>query len=615
VNTTQAAVRGLRGFSFLGVAMRSQPHQHQLRLLLAAALALTACGPVTQTSGPRGRGSLPLATPCTLTGSVVAISLGSNELATITLDPSKNLVVNDVACGAATATNVTRINISSADTAAATDETVIIDFTSGTFAPGAASSLGLVIALGNGTSDTVQLIGTPTANVMAVGRTATEDYAIWNHDTYADVHMTGVEAITLTGGGGDDYLTGTSVVPQWVKASYYSSGLPSLKPLLLQGLAGNDTLIGGSGNDVLEGGDDNDSLAGGPGNDTEYGGLGDDTFDEGTAPNGADTFIGGGGFDLVSYAGRTANLTVTVGVGANDGEVGEGDDLRDDIGGVQGGTGNDTMTCAATIGCTLRGGPGNDTLTGRGGDDTLLGEAGNDLLQPGPGNDVINGGPGTDTITYADATGAVQVFLSVPGTPTTGNGAPGAGEDDSIDQVENIIGSNFGDYLVGNGANNLIIGGPGDDTMDGQAGNDLFPQGSAKDGADSITGGPGEDRVDYSLRSGNLHVTLDDVPDDGESGEGDNIGSDVEDVSGGSGNDVLTGNTGNNKLDGNGGNDTLSGGDGDDELTGGIGLNLLYGEDGNDVLDNVGGTGTCDCGNGEDIAICGNNALTNCELR
>ena len=84
------------------------------------------------------------------------------------------------------------------------------------------------------------------------------DYAIWNHDTYADVHLTGVDAITLTGGAGADTLSGTSLAPQWVRSSFYSSGLPTLKPLTLQGLAGNDTLLGGDGDDTLVGGDGDD---------------------------------------------------------------------------------------------------------------------------------------------------------------------------------------------------------------------------------------------------------------------------------------------------------------------------------------------------------------------
>jgi hypothetical protein len=38
----------------------------------------------------------------------------------------------------------------------------------------------------------------------------------------------------------------------------------------------------------------------------------------------------------------------------------------------------------------------------------------------------------------------------------------------------------------------------------------------------------GFDRVDYSDRTGNVSVTRDDQPNDGEPGEGDNVHSDTE---------------------------------------------------------------------------------------
>lgn len=587
--------------------MRS-PAGHLLYLLLAG---LAACAPAPATPAD-GLGQLPLATPCAISAGVVTVLLATNEVATLTLDGSHALTVNGVACATATQGNVTRINVSAADPAAVTDETVIIDFSNGTFAPGSASSLGMVIALGNGTSDLVQLIGPTAASVLVAGRTASEDYLLWNHDAYADLHLTGVEFITLTGGPGADTLSGSSLAPGWVAGSYYSSGLPSLKPLLLQGLGGNDTLVGGSGDDVLQGGDGDDSLAGGAGNDTENGGPGDDTFDEGAAPSGADIFIGGGGLDTVSYAGRSAALTVTVGSWADDGQAGEGDDVRADISVVVGGSGDDSLSCAGTVGCTLRGGPGNDTLRGSTGADALLGEAGDDLLHPGPGDDTVNGGPGTDTVDYHDASSFVTVTLGTPGTPTTGNGQ--AGESDSLDQVENIIGSAFDDFLTGNALDNVLTGGPGNDVLGGGAGNDTFLEGTAPSGHDTFIGGPGEDRVDYGGRGGDLTVTLDGVADDGEAGEQDNVGADVEDVTGGSGDDHLTGSALDNKLDGNGGDDVLHGGAGNDELTGGAGFNLLSGEDGDDILDDVGGTGSCDCGPGNDVAICAT-PLTNCELR
>ena len=58
----------------------------------------------------------------------------------------------------------------------------------------------------------------------------------------------------------------------------------------------------------------------------------------------------------------------------------------------------------------------------------------------------------------------------------------------------------------------------------------------------------------------------------------------IENIYGGSGNDILIGNSLNNALYGDGGDDVLSGGDGNDALNGGAGADALDGGDGNDSL-------------------------------
>ncbi|HEY3765621.1 MAG TPA: hypothetical protein VGL44_10735 [Gaiellales bacterium] len=68
--------------------------------------------------------------------------------------------------------------------------------------------------------------------------------------------------------------------------------------------------------------------------------------------------------------------------------------------------------------------------------------------------------------------------------------------------VENIIGSPFGDRLLGDGVDNTLTGGggndwigggPGDDVLRGGPGSDLFA--SADHTHDSINGGVGGDRA------------------------------------------------------------------------------------------------------------------------
>jgi Ca2+-binding RTX toxin-like protein len=131
--------------------------------------------------------------------------------------------------------------------------------------------------------------------------------------------------------------------------------------------------------------------------------------------------------------------------------------------------------------------------------------------------------------------------------------------------------------LVGGNGNDKLAGGPADDVLRGEA------------GADTLTGGGGRDTADYSDRTAPLNVSLDGAAGDGEAGENDNVGADVEAVNGGSGDDTLTGGDADNALNGGAGNDTLYGSGGSDQLDGGAGDDLLDGGIGADTL--IGGDG------------------------
>ena len=139
--------------------------------------------------------------------------------------------------------------------------------------------------------------------------------------------------------------------------------------------SGNDNLTAGT--DVtqsvtLMGGDDVDTLTGGAGITTLQG------------DGGGDLLNGGSGFDTVNYNRETSNdVIVTVNDGnANDGPVGEGDNVGALIESVIGGIGDDTLT----------GSTGNETLNGAGG---------GDLLDGGLGADILIGATGTDTASYS----------------------------------------------------------------------------------------------------------------------------------------------------------------------------------------------------------------------
>ncbi|MNO42448.1 Bifunctional hemolysin/adenylate cyclase precursor [compost metagenome] len=133
----------------------------------------------------------------------------------------------------------------------------------------------------------------------------------------------------------------------------------------------------------------------------------------------------------------------------------------------------------------LDGGDGNDVLSGGAGNDQLHGGMGNDLLIGGLGNDVLEGGEGNDTASYANAGSAVTVNLGVATPQNTG----GAGVD-TLQSIENLVGSNHDDTLTGDGNANIIYGGLGNDFLNGGGGDDVLIGGV---GNNTLTGGAGSD--------------------------------------------------------------------------------------------------------------------------
>jgi hypothetical protein len=138
----------------------------------------------------------------------------------------------------------------------------------------------------------------------------------------------------------------------------------------------------------------------------------------------------------------------------------------------------------------------------------------------------------------------------------------------------------------------VVSGGPGNDLLVGGPEDDVFQQGRHADGADRIYGGLGNDLVDYSARRRPIRADLRGDGGDGQRGENDTIGSDVEGIVGGHGADTLRGNSGENLLVGGPGPDRLSGGPGYDVLIGGPGDDSIQARDGS--IDAV------TCGPGDD---------------
>jgi Ca2+-binding RTX toxin-like protein len=376
----------------------------------------------------------------------------------------------------------------------------------------------------------------------------------------------------------------------------------------LSGSGWNDTLIGDSGNNVLGGEQGNDSLVGGAGDDALYG---DGAF-------GVDTHGVGGSGPITFYSDIT---TIFVGgVGGDDTlEGGLGNDMLD------GGGGNDTASYAhasggVTVTLTATGG----SSTGADGNDTLVsienvtGSDFNDTLTGNAGDNVLDGGAGTDTVSYSSASGAVSVALTASGGSSTG-----AGGNDTLMSIENVVGSDFNDTLTGNAGANTLDGGAGTDTVSyanasggvsvtltaaggsatGAGGNDTLVSienvagsgfndvlmGNAN--ANTLDGGAGTDTVSYANATGGVTVTLTATGGSATGAGGSDTLASIENVTGSGFTDTLIGNAGANMIDGGAGNDNLQGSGGDDILIGGQGADTIDGGTGLDTVDYSGSSG------------------------
>jgi len=120
-------------------------------------------------------------------------------------------------------------------------------------------------------------------------------------------------------------------------------------------------------------------------------------------------------------------------------------------------------------------------ITGAG-NDTLRGNAADNLFDGGAGADAFDGLGGSDTVTYERSNAGVDIDLGRQDTrPPSGGHAQG----DTLVSIENLIGSNFDDRLVG-------VTGVGGNELEGRNGNDII-FGSADN--DTIRGGLGNDQI------------------------------------------------------------------------------------------------------------------------
>jgi Ca2+-binding RTX toxin-like protein len=331
----------------------------------------------------------------------------------------------------------------------------------------------------------------------------------------------------------------------------------------LQAMLGNDLLEGGAGNDTLIGGglDDFDPVGG---NNTLDGGLGEDSL-VGTreidnflfhAPNqGIDRVASfatsqdklvfdSSGFTAIGNAGTfsSGDARFFAGAGATSGQDasdrivydtstgnlyydadGSGAGAAQLIATLEGrpalaATNIAVVGSAGAPGATVVGTAGNDTLNGTDGNDTIDGLGGDDVLDGGPGTDLLRGGDGNDRLKDRDDSNLaapdtldgglgndIYDFLANPLNPHSTVIVDAGGVDTVWSNHDFVLPAGIenltlfeGKVGTGNELGNMMVafGNVGQYTMDGAGGNDTLL--GATNSLEDMRGGAGSDVFAFS---------------------------------------------------------------------------------------------------------------------
>ena len=325
---------------------------------------------------------------------------------------------------------------------------------------------------------------TGTATINGIGNT--RDNVITGNSA-SNILNGGAGRDTLIGGAGNDIYvvdTTTDTITESANAgtdtiqssvSFSIAALANVENLTLTeaaidgtGNTGNNVITGNSANNILNGGAGIDTLIGAAGNDIYVVDTTTDTITE-SANAGTDTIESSVSFSIAALA-NVENLTLTGTAAIN-------------------GTGN-------ALNNVITGNGANNTLNGGAGDDTYIFT----INGIGLGRDTITDGSGVDTISFAGTSANIRLNLGTSFGQTVD-----ANTNTKVvltaDTIENAIGGDGNDRLIGNSLDNTLEGGLGNDILNGSTGNDFLFGG---DGDDSLSGGDDDDSLTGGLGSNNL---------------------------------------------------------------------------------------------------------------
>jgi Ca2+-binding RTX toxin-like protein len=386
---------------------------------------------------------------------------------------------------------------------------------------------------------------------------------------------------TLDGGGGSDGLDFFNAA-EGVNVDLNKQGMaqefaPSLGTDLVSGFEEiygsffSDTLIGDGNANFLLGQAGKDSLAGNAGNDTIYGGRGNDWLS------------GGDGIDTIDFHRAVSGVSVNIGK-QNVGQAVSKSEGTDVLAGFEN-----------IIGSEL-----NDKLTGNGLANEISGLAGNDVLAGLAGNDTLDGGGGADVMSG----GADDDLYLVDNVKDKLAEAANAGHDLVRSTVSFVLAANVDDLellgdssadingagnatankLTGTDGDNILDGKGGADTMTGGLGDDVYVQDSAGD-LFAEEAGEGSDELRTNQVYSNILDNIEHYTFTGKVAVDFTADDEDNRITGTAKNDTLTGAAGDDSLNGGAGADSLLGGKGDDALDGGGGNDNIVGGEGNDAID------------------------------
>ncbi|OMH38251.1 hypothetical protein BGP75_08355 [Motiliproteus sp. MSK22-1] len=370
----------------------------------------------------------------------------------------------------------------------------------------------------------------------------------------------------------------------------------------IDGMAGNDNLIGSPGDDVIYGGEGQDFL---------FGSEGDDQFILSSADTDFDRYNGGEGNDQllgtvmddnfrISYFNADYSVEKIDGGAGINRITGTGENTLFDfrnttlisIALIDGGQGNDTLY--GSVGPdVMQGGEGSDHLFGEGGDDRFLvtsGDTGYNRYSGGDGFDRLMGTAGDDDFQISRFA-AEYVVEQIDGGEGNNRILGGSGYNfldfsgTELIGIALIDGETGNDTIYGSQGNDVIRGGEGNDYLLGNGGDDRFIITPGETGYDQYNGGDGFDRLIGTANDDDFQIRY------------FKYEKFVEQIDGGAGNNRILGNGGINYLDfrntelinialidSGKGNDRVVGSAAADVIIGGIGSDLIFGDGGDDLF-------------------------------